>query len=64
MENLKEENQLIRGFQNAMLEMFEQVKGTDYDDMETINNIEDFYQFVGEFSTNELKNIEHYNDVD
>lgn len=63
MENLKEENQLIRGLQNNLLEMFNQVKGVKYDDIQTINTIEDFYILVGEFTENELENLESYEDA-
>ena len=38
-------------------------KGVEYDDIQTINTIEDFYILVGEFAKNELENLESYEDA-
>jgi hypothetical protein len=63
MEDLRTDNQLIRGLQNNLIEMFNQLKGVEYDDIQTINTIEDFYILVGEFAKNELENLESYEDA-
>lgn len=56
MENLKTENQFIRGFHDVMQQVFEIIENKEYEDLkEPFSTAEEFLQFVGEFAKNELE---------